>query len=148
MLQLGAPLAEYIPADGLMRHIESWAMQGLLNNTVVQPGQIALLLLGGRLDHTLRPGKHSIGNRLSSRTWDAAAVLLPPKYPRTYRSPGSSARTHLRCLSASAWRCGLKRPCGSSATLPMVLTSTPPITYPPLRTPRWIYALPEVGGIW
>jgi class 3 adenylate cyclase len=52
-------------------------MRGLLNKTVVVgEGETALLFLGGRLDQTLSPGRHSIGNILSSRTRDASVVLF------------------------------------------------------------------------
>ena len=72
-----ASLAEHIPPGILARRIEPREMQGLLNKTVVvEEGQTALLYLGGRHDLTLGPGKHAIGNILSSRTRDATVVLL------------------------------------------------------------------------
>ena len=81
---LSAPPAEaeesaenYLPADVLARRIQSREMQGLFSKTlVVEEGYEALLLLGGRLDITLRPGKHSMGNVLSSRSRDTTVVLF------------------------------------------------------------------------
>ena len=67
----------YLPADMLARRIQSRDMQGLFSKTlVVEEGYEALLLLGGRLDTTLAPGKHSMGNFLSSRSRDTTVVLF------------------------------------------------------------------------
>ena len=67
----------YLPADVLARRIQPRDMQGLFSKTlVVEEGYEALLLLGGRLDTTLRPGKHSMGNVLSSRSRDTTVVLF------------------------------------------------------------------------
>ncbi len=81
---LSAPPAEaeesaenYLPADVLARRIQSREMRGLFSKTlVVEEGFEALLLLGGRLDTTLGPGKHSMGNVLSSRSRDTNVVLF------------------------------------------------------------------------
>ena len=67
----------YLPADVLARRIQPREMQGLFSKTlVIEEGYEALLLLGGRLDTTLTPGKHSMGNFLSSRTRDTTVVLF------------------------------------------------------------------------
>ena len=72
-----AEISEHLPGDVLMRRIESGEMQGLLNKTVViEEGQSAMLLIAGRHDRNLGPGKHSIGNVLSSTTRDASIVLF------------------------------------------------------------------------
>ena len=71
------PVAAQLPADDLMVRLGPGQMRGLLNQTVVvEEGHAALLMLGGRLDQTLSPGKHSIGNILSSRTRDASVILF------------------------------------------------------------------------
>ena len=68
------PLPLVTPLPGTLLPGE---MGGLLNKTVVvEEGQSALLLIGGKHDLTLSPGKHSMGNILSSRTRDATVVLL------------------------------------------------------------------------
>ena len=73
----GSDLSEQLPGDVLMRRIVPGEMQGLVNKTVVvEEGQAALLLIGGRHDRDLGPGKHSIGNVLSSTTRDASIVLF------------------------------------------------------------------------
>ena len=73
----GADLSERLQGSVLMRRIEPREMQGLLNKTVVvDEGQAALLLIAGRLDRDLGPGKHSIGNILSSTARDASIVLF------------------------------------------------------------------------
>ena len=70
-------LGRYLPPDDLMRRMEPREMQGLLNKTVVvEEGQSALFFIGGRHDLTLGPGKHSVGNILSSRGRDAEIVLF------------------------------------------------------------------------
>ena len=75
--ETGADSSEHLQSDVLMRRIEPGGMQGLLNKTVVvEEGQAALLLIGGRHDRNLPPGKHSIGNILSSTTRDASIVLF------------------------------------------------------------------------
>ena len=67
----------YLPADVLARRIQSREMQGLFSKTlVVEEGYEALLLLGGRLDAPLGPGKHSMGNILSARSRDTTVVLF------------------------------------------------------------------------
>ena len=67
----------FLPPDDLMRRMEPREMQGLLNKTVVvEEGQSALFFIGGRHDLTLGPGKHSVGNILSSRGRDAEIVLF------------------------------------------------------------------------
>ena len=72
-----ADLSEQLAGDVLMRRIEPGKMQGLLNKTVeIEEGQAALLLIAGRHDRSLGPGKHSIGNVLSSTTRDASIVLF------------------------------------------------------------------------
>ena len=73
----GADTSDHLSGDVLMRRIDSGEMQGLLNKTVVvEEDQAALLLIAGRHDRTLGPGKHSIGNVLSSTTRDASIVLF------------------------------------------------------------------------
>ena len=52
-------------------------MRGLLTKTlVVEEGYSALLLVEGRHDATLGPGKHSIGNVLTSKARDNSVVLF------------------------------------------------------------------------
>ena len=75
--ELETSLREHIPVDVLARRIGPGEMQGLLNRSVVvEEGQSALLLIGGRHDLTLGPGKHSMGNILASRTRDVTVVLF------------------------------------------------------------------------
>ena len=70
-------LREHIPTAFLARRIGPGEMGGILNKTVVvDEGQSALLFVGGRHDLTLGPGKHSMGNILSSRTRDATVVIV------------------------------------------------------------------------
>ena len=70
-------LREHIATDVLARQIGPGEMGGILNKTVVvEEGQSALLFVGGRHDLTLGPGKHSMGNILSSRTRDVTVVLV------------------------------------------------------------------------
>ena len=70
-------LTDQFPAETLVRRLGPGQMQGLLNKTLlIEEGQSALLLIGGRLDLTLGPGKHSMGNILSSRTRDTTVALL------------------------------------------------------------------------
>ena len=70
-------MTDQFPAETLVRRLGPGQMQGLLNKTLlIEEGQSALLLIGGRLDITLGPGKHSMGNILSSRTRDTTVALL------------------------------------------------------------------------
>ena len=70
-------VSDYLPSEVLARHLEPKDMQGILSKTLeVEEGQLALLFVGGRNDATLGPGKHSIGNILTSRGRDATAVLF------------------------------------------------------------------------
>ena len=76
-VEVEEPAEDYLPTDVLARRIQSRQMQGLFSKTlVVEEGYEALLLLGGRLDTTLGPGKHSMGNVLSSRSRDTTVVLF------------------------------------------------------------------------
>ena len=73
----GEDISEHLAADVLMRRLETGGLQGLLNKTVVvEEGQAALLLIGGRYDRSLGPGKHPIGNVLSSATRGASIILF------------------------------------------------------------------------
>ena len=75
--ETGVDTSERLSGNALMRRIDSGDMQGLMNKTVVvEEGQGALLLIAGRHDRNLGPGKHSIGNVLSSTTRDASIVLF------------------------------------------------------------------------
>ena len=70
-------VSENLPLDVLMYRIEPGEMQGLLNKTVlVEEGQSAMLLIGGRHDRNLGSGKHSIGSILSSSTQNASILLF------------------------------------------------------------------------
>lgn len=76
-LELDASLSENLAPEVLARRISPDEMRGLLNKAVVvEEAHSALLFLGGRLDQTLGPGKHSIGSILSSKTRDAEVVLF------------------------------------------------------------------------
>ena len=63
--------------DLLVRQIQPQEIRGLLSKTlIVEEGQVAVLLVEGRHDATLSPGKHSIGNILTSRGRDATVLLF------------------------------------------------------------------------
>ena len=74
---LTADIDELVSSDFLARRVLPDELPGLLNKSLtVQEGQAALLLLGGRLDTTLGPGKHIIGNILTAQGQDASVVLF------------------------------------------------------------------------
>ena len=69
--------SDYLPADLLARAVGPREMRGLLSKTlVVEEGQLALLLVEGQNDATLGPGKHAIGNILTSRGRNTSVVLF------------------------------------------------------------------------
>ena len=68
---------ENLPPGVLVRRVQPGEMQGLLTKTLeVEEGQAAMLLVGGRHDRTLGPGKHSIGSMLRSSVRSTSVVLF------------------------------------------------------------------------
>ena len=72
-----AAVGDYLPSDLLARTVRPGEMRGLLSKTlVIEEGQVALLMVGGQNDATLGPGRHSIGNILSSKGRNTSVVLF------------------------------------------------------------------------
>ena len=67
---------EFVPSGIVARLISPSDMEGLLNKTlVIQEGQAAMLMVDGRFDTTLGPGRHSIGNVLRSKPRNSTVAL-------------------------------------------------------------------------
>ncbi len=72
-----APITQYLGDSTIARRVEPKEMQGLVTKTlVVNKGQQALLFKGGRLENTLTPGNHQMGNILVNRVRDTTVVLF------------------------------------------------------------------------
>ena len=72
-----ASVGGHLSTGLLARRIQPNEMQGLLSKALmVEEGQVAVVLVGGRHDATLGAGKHSIRNVLTSRGRDTSVVLF------------------------------------------------------------------------
>ncbi len=66
-----------VPAELVARLVPSSEMDGWMNKTlVVEHGHVGLLLVGGRFDAELDPGKHVMGNLLRSGPRNKAVAVI------------------------------------------------------------------------
>ena len=89
--ELEASATAILSAEQVMYRLSDQDISGLFSRSFsVEEGFGALLFLNGRHDTTLGPGKHSLGNMISSKSRDASVVIY-----RTSDTSFGMSFTHL-----------------------------------------------------